>query len=231
MKRLLLAALALIPVAKADNFAKLFVGEPVVISSGHEFAEGMAFDADGNFYFTDPKSSAVWTVSPAPDHKLSKAVQLEWKPNGIGLHPKEDGLMVAEFFSDTVHRFPINEDGSLGESRPYYQMPVPREGKDSGKGYLDGMIVLPSNKLIIGTVKGIQFSDSMEALTEWGIIIPPFGDRPRCNYVRLSPDGRWHYAAFQHDLLKLRLKNTDFIELVFRKRSICRRSGTGTASQ
>jgi hypothetical protein len=114
--------------------------------------------------------------------------------------------MVAEFFADTVHRFPIEKDGSLGQSSPYFQIPVPKEGKDTGKGYLDGMVVLPTNKLIIGTVMGIQFSDNMEATTEWGIIIPPFDDRPRCNYVRLSPDRKWLYAAFKDDLVRIRFK-------------------------
>lgn len=309
MKCLLIAAASLASPVHADphwtakeaekNFNRLFSGELEVISDGHQFAEGMAFDAEGNFYFTDvpagklfkvdkngkknlidgntgktngialgpdgklygcaagvmaihqwdlqtgkrvaiakgafsndivitkqgriyftdPKTSAVWSVSPAPDYKLTKAAQLEWKPNGIGLHPKEDGLMVAEFFSDTVHRFPIARDGSLGQSRPYYQIPVPRTGKDSGKGYLDGMVVLPSNKLMIGTVMGIQLIDSMEANTEWGLMIPPFGERPRCNYVRLSPDAKWLYAAFKNDLVRIPLSNDPYINLIFKTRS------------
>lgn len=300
MKRLLIATITLLGCAQAGDFDKLFKGELEIISSGHQFAEGMAFDADGNFYFTDvpagklykvdpkgkkelidgdtgrtngismgpdgmlygcaggnmaiyrwdlkssekeviakgafsndiaitkegriyftdPKTSAVWTVSPGPEHKLTKAMQLEWKPNGIALNPKEDGLMVAEFFSDTVHRYLISKDGSLGESRPYYQMPVPREGKDNGKGYLDGMVVLPSGRLIIGTVLGIQFSDNMEAMTEWGKIIPPFGDRPRCNYVRLSPDGKWLYAAFKEDLVRLPMKDDDYVDMILNKESM-----------
>lgn len=161
----------------------------------------------------------MWTVSPAPDHRLSKAVQLEWKPNGIGLHPNEDALMVAEFFSDTVHRYRIAEDGTLDQPKRLYQMPVPREGKDRGKGYLDGMVVLPSGRLIIGTVLGIQFSDNMDAMTEWGLIIPPFGDRPRCNYLRLSPDCKWLYAAFQHDLLRLPLRDDSYTDMIFNKQS------------
>lgn len=31
------------------NFDRLFTGKPEVISEGHQFAEGMAFDTDGNF--------------------------------------------------------------------------------------------------------------------------------------------------------------------------------------
>lgn len=183
----------------------LKTGKKVAITKG-VFSNDIAITKQGRIYFTDPKTSAVWTVSPAPQHNLTKAVQLEWKPNGIGLHPNENALMVAEFFADTVHRFPIEKGGSLGQSSPYFQIPVPKEGKDTGKGYLDGMVVLPTNKLIIGTVMGIQFSDNMEATTEWGIIIPPFDDRPRCNYVRLSPDRKWLYAAFKDDLVRIRFK-------------------------
>lgn len=267
-----------------DSSARiLFKGEPEVVSKGHEFAEGMAFDAGGNFYFTDvpsgklfkidaktgekslfdgdtgktngiamgpdgmlygcsgganvihcwdlktgektviaegpksndiaitkngtiyfsdPASMAIYMVSPAPERKLTTAVQLEWKPNGIGLHPNEDALMVAEFFSDTVHRFPIAEDGSLGKSKPAYKLAV----TEDGKGFLDGMVVLPSGKLLIGTSRGIQLVTPLGEKTPRHIITPSFGERPRCNYVRLSPDGKWLYAAFKDDLVRMPLR-------------------------
>ena len=291
MKRFLIATIATITLlgyAQAGDFDKLFKGELEVISSGHQFAEGMAFDGDGNFYFTDvpagklykvdpkgkkelfdgdtgktngiamgpdgklygcaggamaihrwdlktgektaiakgafsndiaitkegriyftdPKTSAVWTVSPAPEHKLTKAVQLEWRPNGIGLEPQQDGLMVADFFGDTIHRFPIAKDGSLGKSKPYYILDVSKEeGKWKDKGLLDGMVVLPSGRLIIGTARGIQFTSRIDIKDPMHLIIPPFGERPRCNYVRISPDGQWLYAAFKDDLVRLPLKD------------------------
>ncbi len=291
MKRLLIGAIALFSVAHADDDpAVLFKGDLEVISEGHQFAEGMAFDVDGNFYFTDvpagklfkvdkagkkerfdgdtgktngiamgpdgmlygcaggamaihrwnlktgektaiakgafsndiaitkegriyftdPKTSAVWTVSPAPEHKLEKAVQLEWRPNGIGLHPKQDALMVAEFFGNTVHSLHIADDGSLGKPQAAYHFAVStEEGKFKDKGLLDGMVVLPSNRLIIGTARGIQYTTPIKAEKKAGdhIIIPPFGERPRCNYVRISPDGKWLYAAFKDDLVRLPLKD------------------------
>ena len=269
----------------ADESSPLFVGDPVVVSEGHEFAEGMAFDAGGNFYFTDvpagklfridattgektlfdgdsgktngiaigpdgmlygcaggakrihqwdiktgkkvvvaegphsndiaiaddgtiyfsdPKTSSVWRVSPAPERKLTKAVALEWKPNGIALNSARDALFVAEFFADTVHRFPLADDGSLGDPRPAYQLAT---GED-GRGLLDGMVVLPSGNLLIGTAAGIQLVPPLSAksATFKPVVIPPFGDLPRCNYVRLSPDGKTLYAAFQHDIVKLAVR-------------------------
>ncbi len=111
--------------------------------------------------------------------------------------------MVAEFFSDTVHRFPIAKDGALGESKPAYKLAV----TEDGKGFLDGMVVLPSGALLIGTSRGIQLVTPVGEEPARHIIIPPFGERPRCNYVRLSPDGKWLYAAFKDDLLKLPLRD------------------------
>lgn len=282
---LLLCLCAFAAHAGADELNPFFEGEPVVVSEGHQFAEGMAFDAQGNFYFTDvpagklfridattgektlfdgdsgktngiaigpdgrlygcaggakrihqwdiktgekvvvaegphsndiaiahngtiyfsdPKTNSVWRISPAPERKLTKAAALEWKPNGIALNPAKDTLFVAEFFADTVHRFPVADDGSLGDSRPAYRLAT---GED-GRGLLDGMVVLPSGNLLIGTARGIQLVPTLSArsATFKPVVIPPFGDRPRCNYVRLSPDGKTLYAAFQHDIIMLAVR-------------------------
>ena len=45
MKPFLIIAAFLVGMIQADHFDRLFVGKPEVISSGHQFAEGMAFDA------------------------------------------------------------------------------------------------------------------------------------------------------------------------------------------
>ncbi len=268
--------------SQTDPAATLFTGKPVIISEGHQFAEGMAFDAEGNFYFTDvpagklfrvdaktgkkslfddqsgktngiaigpdgmlygcaggdkriyrwdlksgkktpvaegafsndiaitrsgiifftdPKTQSVWRVSPAPERKLTKAAALPWRPNGIALNPKHDTLMVAEFGADKVHRFPVAADGSLGKSEPAYRLAT---GED-GRGMLDGMVVMPSGNLLIGTARGIQLVPPLSSKSAdfKAIVIPPFGDRPRCNYVRLSPDGQWLYAAFRADIVRL----------------------------
>jgi len=180
----------------------LKTGRKTVIAKGPK-SNDIAITRNGTIYFSDPASMAIYMVSPAPERKLATAVQLEWRPNGIGLSPKEDSLMIAEFFSDTVHRFPMTKDGSLGESKPAYKLAVTEEGK----GFLDGMVVLPSGTLLIGTSRGIQLVTPVGEETPRHIIIPPFGDRPRCNYVRLSPDGKWLYAAFKDDLVKLPLRD------------------------
>lgn len=271
--------------AESDASSALFQGDPIVISKGHEFAEGMAFDADGHFYFTDvpagklfrvdaksgekslfdgetgktngiamgpdgalygcaggakrinrwdlktgeksvvaegphsndiaitdsgiifftdPKSKSVWRVSPAPERKLTKAAALDWRPNGLALNPDQDGLFVADFQADTIHRFPVAKDGALGESTPAYVLAT----GDDGRGLLDGMVIFPSGNLLIGTARGIQLVPpiSLNSTPIKPVVIPPFGERPRCNYLRLSPDGQWLYAAFQYDIVKLAVR-------------------------
>ena len=57
------ASVALLGVAQAGNGCQeedtkrnhdyILSGKLEVISSGHKFAEGLAFDSDDNFYFTD----------------------------------------------------------------------------------------------------------------------------------------------------------------------------------
>lgn len=305
MRRVVVTAISLFSLAHAEedwskkrveqDYDRMFSGKPEIVSDGHQFAEGMAFDADGNFYFTDvpagklfkvdkdgkktlfdddtgktngiamspdgmlygcaggvmaihrwdlktgektviakgafsndiaitkegrifftdPKTSAVWTVSPAPEYKLTKAVQLEWKPNGIGLNHKKDALLVAEFFSDTVHNFPIREDNSLGTPHEQYQFIVSHyeNGKlMTEKGLLDGMVALPSGNLIIGTSRGIQLTHPLPTDKEWCVVIPPFDERPRCNYVRISPDGKWLYAAFKDDIVRIPIKEDGYIK-------------------
>jgi gluconolactonase len=268
-------------VSHGNEAPSLFTGDPIVISEGHQFAEGMAFDGDGNFYFTDvpagklykvdssgektlfdgesgktngiaigpdgmlygcaggdkriyqwdlktgkkspiaegphsndiaitkngtiffsdPAGQAVWRISPAPERKLEKAAALAWKPNGIALNPRKDVLFVAEFFAGTVHRLAVGKDGELSAPEPAYRPAVGPEGK----GFLDGMIVLPSGNLLIGTASGIQIVPPIAGITRRfdHVVVPPFGDRPRCNYVRLSPDGKWLYTAFRKDILKI----------------------------
>lgn len=284
MQRNLVVAGVLLSAWVSASAETLFAGDPEVVSQGHRFAEGMAFDGggnlyftdvpagelyrvdgateertlvdgqtgnvngiamgpdgrlygcaggsrrivawdlasgvrsmvaegphsndiaicdDGTIYFTDPQERAVWVVSPAPARTLAKARTLDWKPNGIGWDAARKRLLVAAFETDTVFAFPVRSDGSLGESKPAYRLTVDGDGR----GFLDGMVVLPSGRLLIGTRMGIQRADPLGGTDSplSPVVVPPFNGRPRCNYIRLSPDRRWLYAAFKDDILRLRL--------------------------
>ena len=155
---------------------------------------------DGTIYYTDPKARTIWRVSPAPERNRQPAAVLAWGPNGIGASPDGETLLVAEFASGNVHAFPIGDDRTLGKPVIAYRLAVPEDGV----GKLDGLEVLPGGRLLIGTVLGIQMAHPAEDEIP-PTVIPSPGDRPRCNYVRLSPDGLYLYAAFGKDILRRKI--------------------------
>jgi len=284
--RLLLALLLLPAFAPAAEPPPDFVfaagSQWEVVSSGHQFAEGMAWDADGHFYFTDvprgqlfkvdrvtgaktlidgatgrangiafgpdgrlygcssgdrsiyawdpktwqkvkvtegtqsndivilrdgtifytePGTRIVWRLA-AGTFERELGVQLAWGPNGIAVSRDQRTLLVAEFNSDTIHGFALSADSRVsGPDRPAYRLAVPSDTQ----GKLDGMEVLADGRLLSGTVLGTQIAAPVGGAGTH-IVIPSPEGRPRCNYVRISPDGAWLYSAYAADLLRRRLK-------------------------
>ena len=95
----------------------------------------LVFAADGTLYFTDPPYGlpgqadsdlretdycGVYKISPAGE--LSLLTKEMTRPNGIGLSPDGKTLYVAQ--SDpkaaVIKSFPVNNDGTLGDSRLFY---------------------------------------------------------------------------------------------------------------
>jgi gluconolactonase len=95
---------------------------------------------DGVMYFTDPwyagtsnedlgdKFQGVFRASADGKTVVAEA-WLRDKPNGIALAPDEKILYVATRSPNVVHRFPINDDGSLGAQGKFADTP----------NYVDGM--------------------------------------------------------------------------------------------
>ena len=79
-------------------------------------------------------------------------------------------------------------------------------------GLLDGMVVLPDGRLLIATSVGIQLAEPVGKQTDGPrtIVIPHPEQFPRCNYVRISPDGQWMYAAFVKEVQRRRI-NPDLL--------------------
>jgi gluconolactonase len=159
---------------------------------------------DGTLFYTEPAAMMVWRVT-AGTFSRETGVKLPWKPNGIAVSPDQKTLLVAEFDSDTIHGYALDGNAKVtnAAARPAYKLAVPSDGF----GKLDGMIVLADGRLVSGTALGTQIArpagsaaDAMSLL-----IIPSPGGRPRCNYVRLSPDGAWMYTAYKDDVLRRRL--------------------------
>ena len=94
----------------------------------------LVFDAEGNFYFTDPihrdpavrelphqptkRKGSVYYASPDGTHIHRVATDLQ-HPNGIGLTPDGKTLLVAETFASGLCAFPILAPGELGERQPF----------------------------------------------------------------------------------------------------------------
>ena len=163
----------------------------------------IAILGDGTVFFTDPQTSSVWTIAAgSEERKLAR--KLPWRPNGIGLSIDGKTLLVAEFDSGTVHGFEIGPDSRLtGENGPAYRVAMPSDHL----GRLDGMQSLQDGRLMIGTALGTQIAPPVGKESDFELILIPSPEgRPRCNYVRISPDNTWLYTAYAKDVLRRRLK-------------------------
>lgn len=98
----------------------------------------LVFDAEGNFYFTDPvhrdpkvreslnaltkRQGSVYYATPDGKHIRRVVTNLQ-HPNGIGLTPDGKTLLVAETFAAALCAFPIRAPGELGERRAAGSLP------------------------------------------------------------------------------------------------------------
>jgi gluconolactonase len=99
----------------------------------------LVFDAEGNFYFTDPlhrnpqiretpgsptkRQGNVYYASPDGKYIRRVATNLQ-HPNGIGLTPDGKTLIVAQTFAGNLLAFSIRAPGELGEQRPFGTLPA-----------------------------------------------------------------------------------------------------------
>lgn len=163
---------------------------------------------DGTVFFTDPSTGSVWRLNIETNER-TEAVSTDFRPNGIALSLDQRTLFVADFNSDTIYAHSIDNKGQVvGGASVAFQLAV----RSDGRGLLDGMQILPDGRLLIGTSLGIQLAvpAGQESESRRIVIVPHPADRPRCNYVRVSPDGQWIYASFVSDIRR-RLINPDLL--------------------
>jgi gluconolactonase len=159
---------------------------------------------DGTIFYTDPAAMMVWRLA-AGTFARDIGAKLGWKPNGITASPDQKFLLVAEFDSDTIHGFALGGNAKVaGVSSPAFKLAVPT----NGLGKLDGMIMLADGRLLSGTALGTQIARPAPVPADAAslIVIPSPAGRPRCNYLRISPDGAWLYTAYVADVLRRRLQ-------------------------
>lgn len=187
---------------KAINAWDLKTWQKTAVNTG-TLSNDIAILDDGTIFYTDPQNRFVWRLA-AETFERNLAATLPWKPNGIALSLDQKTLLVAEFDSDTVHGFPITDESRLnGTSFPAYKPSMPSNRLNR----LDGMVVLADGRLLTGTALGTQIVPPVHVSGISGphIVIPSPNGRPRCNYVRISPDNRWMYTAYAKDLLRRRI--------------------------
>ena len=163
---------------------------------------------DGTIFFSEPGGEAVWRLD-VKANKRTLAIDTGYRPNGLTLSADERTLFVSEFWASTVYAYSIDEDGFIeGESKVAFTLATPT----NGQGFLDGMLILPDGRLLIGTALGIQIATPVDQDSDGPriIVVPRPEDRPRSNYVRISPDGKWLYACFVNDVRR-RLINPDLL--------------------
>ena len=160
---------------------------------------------DGTIFYTEPPTKLVWRLA-AKTFEREVGAKLAWEPNGIALSRDQKTLLVAEFLADTIHGFGLGADSKVnGPDHAMYTLVVPSDGV----GRLDGMLTLPGDRLLIGTALGTQIAAPLArggANATRHLVIPSPQNRPRNNYVRISPDGAWMYTAYQADLLRRKLR-------------------------
>ena len=177
--------------------------EKVAVAEGTQ-SNDLVVLRDGTIFYTEPGTMLVWRLA-AKTFTREIGAKLPWRPNGITVSPDEKTLLVAEFDSGTIHGFPLDAAFKVnGAARPAYKLAVPSDGF----GKLDGMIALRDGRLVSGTALGTQIAspagNAADAMSL--IVVPSPGGRPRCNYVRISPDGMWLYSAYKDDLLRRKLR-------------------------
>jgi len=120
---------------KNGSIQRLYIAcEGVRLSAPND----LVFDAEGNFYFTDPvhrdpkireslnvptkRRGSVYYATPDGAYIRRVATDLQ-HPNGIGLTPDGKTLLVAETFAASLCAFPVRAPGKLGERQPFAALP------------------------------------------------------------------------------------------------------------
>jgi gluconolactonase len=120
--------------------------------------------SDGSIYFTDPSfglmgygpAKGVSELGFAGVYRLDAQGTLALLtrdlqfPNGIAFTPDEKTLYVNDGANSRIHAFPVNSDGSLGESRVFADLSI--VGKEP---YAEGMRVDATGRLYAGNLDGV----------------------------------------------------------------------------
>ena len=105
-----------------------FEGEPFFAPND------ITFDLQGRAYFTDPGESSVEdpygrVFRIDPDGTVTRIAEGMAYPNGLAITPCGQGLIVAETFSEKLHRFSLDANGDVVEREEFAYVGTGREGE------------------------------------------------------------------------------------------------------
>lgn len=89
----------------------------------------LAFDKDGNLYFTDPKSYG----EDLPDGRVFRVVRESGEveliadelcfPNGIAIDPDHESIFICESAKNRVLKYKLNSDGTISDQEEFVHLP------------------------------------------------------------------------------------------------------------
>lgn len=111
------------PHGEASVFAAGYHGKPF------KRPNDLAFHSNGNLYFTDPgeynrdkQEGRIFRVLRKSGEVELLADNLAF-PNGIAVAPDEKSIYICESIPNRIWRYPLNDDGTLGERELFAELP------------------------------------------------------------------------------------------------------------
>ena len=116
------------PAGDTHVVADEFGGEPFLAPND------ITFDLRGRAYFTDPGESSVEdpfgrVFRIDPDGVVTRIAEGMAYPNGLAITPCGQALMVAETFSEKLHRFALDGNGDAVEREEFAYVGTGRDGE------------------------------------------------------------------------------------------------------
>lgn len=197
-------------------------GEEIVVADRFEgkrlnSPNDLVFKSTGELFFTDPPYglplrfddpakelpfSGVYRVKDGVVECMTKELMV---PNGLAFSPDEKYLYVSNTGNKGLkdaprwHRFPVKEDGTLGEKELFYEGSLFSERRP---GSPDGLKVDAKGNLYCAGPGGLYIFSSDKTLLGFIEFATPTAN---CNWG--GEDGTWLYITANHALFRVHLKN------------------------
>jgi gluconolactonase len=167
----------------------------------------LILDAKGGIYFTDPRGTPMYPISPdhygtlyysPPGGKPALALDEKLRrPNGLTLTLDGKTLLVADTQGDSLWAYDVQADGSVKNKHAFLKVPGPT---DLGESMVDGMAIDSEGRIYLARGVGIQVFDKSAILL--GTIAVP---RHPANIAFSGPDKHTLYITARQGLYKLQM--------------------------